>query len=59
MFFVAVYQTGVCLFRYNSYLLISVFKSMCQASLADISFSASEIIIFHLVHVLLADDEHL
>jgi len=51
-------QTGIGFFRYDPHLFIGIFESMCQTSFSNVSFAPAKVVVFHLVHVFLADNKH-
>ena len=54
-----VVDTRIDLFRHDTHLVEGIHEGMREATLADIATSPTHIIVLHLVHVLLAHDEHL
>ena len=59
MSFGVIIDTRVNLFRDNPDLAVCVHKCMRQAALSDVTISATQIVVLQLIHVFLADDEHL
>ena len=54
-----VVDTRVDLFGYDPHLAIRVHKGMRKAALSDVSVPTAQVVVLQLVHVFLADDEHL
>ena len=59
MVFFIVKQTGISFLGNDTHLFIGICECMSQTPFSNVSLSATEIIVFHLIHVLLADDIHL
>ena len=54
-----VVDTRIYLFRYDPYLAVRIHESMRKAALPDITVPATQVVVLQLVHIFLADDEHL